>query len=662
MIFKLSYQNIKKNFKEYSIYFITMTLSVALCYIFNLLEYQPFMKEFTTHASEDLTTMLSNLSVPISLIVTGLALYSNRFILKRRSRELSIYLILGTRYSKVHLMIIMENFLVTCISFVCGCLFGILTTRIFDLLINNLLGLIITENTIFFTPTAFTKTLLIFLNIFVLIAIFNYFIISRVKLLDLVKSDGEVLQIPKRSMPTGITAVLLILSVIFAGIFYRTLLIPSINFYDTQTMVKVSLGFLGHMGIFLFGTSVLSKLLAINKNYLYNGMNLFSIRKFVQKVEQNGFILGIISFVMTITLIVLNLGFSSHIWIKENLKYTAPYSISVSGIQNNVPLDKVTEYISEQGYTIKKSISFPLYHTDYILSDFLPSYELEKLSVEYQHSQMSNIRLMMISDYNNIREFAGYKPVSISEGNYVIHEDNGIAPAQYTCPNIIIKTHTLTNHDNRIYSEPLNDSRGVMGYGITIVINDKNYSVSQKDFFNISLLVNVLEEKTDKLLHSINDHESGLYGFISQYNGGHQVVLRSDKYNYNLKQASTVIFAGLFIGMILLITGASILSLHQLTDIISSKKYYHIIQKLGVRKSSISSSIFKQIFLYFTFPLIIAICHSIFGTIAMTSYTHMAIDSSSFVLSTVVSSLLFMIIYVIYILYTHERCKKILNM
>ncbi|QVK17639.1 ABC transporter permease [Mycoplasmatota bacterium] len=662
MIFKLSYQNVKKNFHDYTIYFITLTLTVSFSYIFNLLKFQPFMKEFSENSVEDLTRILTQLSLSITLIVTGLALYSNNFILKKRSREIGIYLMLGLKYSQVHLMMILETLIISVISFVSGCVLGIFGTRIFDLLIIKLLGLKIQHSTILFERTAFINTLFTFFIIFVLISIFNYFIISRANLINIVKSKRAILKKRKRKGIINYSVICFVLSIVAIIYFYILMLKPNIDFTDTSTEIAFGIGLLGHIGIFLFGSSVMSFLISHNRKKMYSGINLFSNKQLTSKVGQNGILLSIISFVMSLTLVMLNLGFSAHIWIDENLKYTAPYSISVSGIQPDVSIDKVTNYIKEQGYTIEKEYSFPLYRTDYTLSYFLDPHKTYKLGDEYAFFEDISTRLIMLSDYNKVREISGYKSVLINQGEYLLHADKAVMQSIGNCREVKISSKKLFNPNQLIYLEPLNDSRGVIGGGVTIVVSDEDFINSKIGNYDISLIINTKELRTDMLKSDFESNsDKGLYNYIASYSGGHQVILRSDQRDYNLKQASSYVFTGLFIGSILLIVGASILSLQQMTETMDNKRCYEIMNKLGVKKADVHSSIFKQIFMYFSLPLIVAISHSIVGTIAMSSYSLMTVDAHSFIYSTVISSIIFMIIYIVFILFTHERCKKIIS-
>ena len=98
MLFKLSIKNISKSIKDYTIYFFTLILGVAIFYVFNAIDSQTAMMNVTSSTHEVLnllTSLLSGVSVFVSFILASLIIYANRFLMKRRNKEFAIYLTLG---------------------------------------------------------------------------------------------------------------------------------------------------------------------------------------------------------------------------------------------------------------------------------------------------------------------------------------------------------------------------------------------------------------------------------------------------------------------------------------------------------------------------------------------------------------------------------------
>lgn len=97
---KLIFRNVCKNIRDYLIYFLTLTLSVSLFYAFNSISDQPAFSNMGmtgTLLYRQLGIMLSTLSTMIAVVLAFLILYANQFLLKRRKKELGVYMMLGMK-------------------------------------------------------------------------------------------------------------------------------------------------------------------------------------------------------------------------------------------------------------------------------------------------------------------------------------------------------------------------------------------------------------------------------------------------------------------------------------------------------------------------------------------------------------------------------------
>lgn len=98
--FKLIFRNVHKNIRDYLIYFLTLTLSVSLFYAFNSISDQPAFSDMGITGSllyDQLGILLSALSVVIAVVLAFLIIYANQFLLKRRKKELGVYMVLGMK-------------------------------------------------------------------------------------------------------------------------------------------------------------------------------------------------------------------------------------------------------------------------------------------------------------------------------------------------------------------------------------------------------------------------------------------------------------------------------------------------------------------------------------------------------------------------------------
>ena len=111
--FKLIIKNVHKNLRDYLIYFLTLMLAVSLLYAFNSISDQPAFSEMSMTRAllyEQLDKMISVLSVVISLVLAFLIIYANQFLLKRRKKELGIYMMLGMKKGRISRIFAGETF------------------------------------------------------------------------------------------------------------------------------------------------------------------------------------------------------------------------------------------------------------------------------------------------------------------------------------------------------------------------------------------------------------------------------------------------------------------------------------------------------------------------------------------------------------------------
>ncbi|WP_455543357.1 ABC transporter permease, partial [Intestinibacter sp.] len=132
MYSKIAFKNVKKSFKDYTIYFFTLTLAVCIFYSFNSIESQKALIEMNSSTNEPVSLLLnviSLVSVFVACILGCLILYANNFLIKKRNKEMGIYMTLGMSKNKISKILILETLLVGIISLISGLLLGFLTSQ-----------------------------------------------------------------------------------------------------------------------------------------------------------------------------------------------------------------------------------------------------------------------------------------------------------------------------------------------------------------------------------------------------------------------------------------------------------------------------------------------------------------------------------------------------
>src|SRR5699024_6810660 len=141
MLCKLSLKNIKKSFKDYTIYFFTLILGVAIFYVFNAIDSQTVLletKQSTYDIIEMMTQMLSAVSIFVSFILGFLIIYASRFLIKRRNKEFAIYMTLGMGKRKISGILFIETIAIGIISLIVGLGLGVVLSQLMSLLVANM--------------------------------------------------------------------------------------------------------------------------------------------------------------------------------------------------------------------------------------------------------------------------------------------------------------------------------------------------------------------------------------------------------------------------------------------------------------------------------------------------------------------------------------------
>ena len=123
MYSKLAFRNVRRSVRDYTIYFLTLTFGVCVFYVFNSIESQQAMMSISSsdeQALQSLTMIMGYVSVFISIILGFLILYANKFLIKRRKKELGIYMTLGMDKSKMSWILMLETLLIGIVSLTVG--------------------------------------------------------------------------------------------------------------------------------------------------------------------------------------------------------------------------------------------------------------------------------------------------------------------------------------------------------------------------------------------------------------------------------------------------------------------------------------------------------------------------------------------------------------
>ena len=163
MFFKLAIHNVRRSLRDYAIYFLTLTFGVCLFYVFNSMDSQQAMTSLNSNQREIiqlLTSAIGYVSIFISFILGFLVVYSNRFLMKRRKKELGIYMLLGMDKGKISRILIIETLLIGIFSLGIGLAVGIFASQGLSAITAGIFEMDLSSFQFTFSLSAFYKTLL----------------------------------------------------------------------------------------------------------------------------------------------------------------------------------------------------------------------------------------------------------------------------------------------------------------------------------------------------------------------------------------------------------------------------------------------------------------------------------------------------------------------
>ena len=140
-LFSMSIKNIRKSVKDYTIYFLTLILGVAIFYIFNSLDSQEAMLVVSSSTREIIKLMLSMIqfvSIFVALILGFLIVYANNFLIKRRKKEFGLYMTLGMGKRQISGILLGETFLIGLLSLGIGLVIGVFGSQLMSILVAKL--------------------------------------------------------------------------------------------------------------------------------------------------------------------------------------------------------------------------------------------------------------------------------------------------------------------------------------------------------------------------------------------------------------------------------------------------------------------------------------------------------------------------------------------
>lgn len=689
MLCKLSIKNIKKSFKDYTIYFFTLILGVAIFYVFNAIDSQTVLlqtKQSTYEIIDMMTQMLSAVSVFVSFILGFLIIYASRFLIKRRNKEFAIYMTLGMSKRKISTILFIETIAIGLLSLGVGLGLGVLLSQLMSLLVANMFEADMTNFAFTFSKAALIKTVIYFGIMYLLVMIFNTIQVSRCKLIDLMNSSKKSEKV-KIKNPIICTIVFVLASIIL-GYCYYMVSVPDAASTLTLKEITIIIG-LGALSTFLIFWSLSGLILkivqSIHKVY-YKGLNSFTLRQISSKVNTTVFSMTIICLMLFITICVLSSSLSIKNSMTANLKELAPADIELTK-KRNIPKELQEEFgytdgqIESSYKTISETLKELKIDENKYLKDQTTIHVYTDPNVTYITTQGDNIDSMKrrypyldytspeiivkLSEYNKIAKMFGNDTFTLEDNQYMIIGDYESMTAlrdealKLNTP-ITIFGKTLTPKYKKVKNGFIEMSSNHITDGV-IIVPDNVINVSdnspQMEYEYMVANYKANDQKGKEKIEEIftNPELDNLYPDVT-LEGTSKIAI----YDASVGLGAMITFIGLYLGIIFLISSAAILALKELSESVDNKIRFNMLRRIGASEKQINKALFRQIAIFFMFPLVLAIIHSIFG-IKFCIFLLETFGKEQMLASVFMTMLFLIFIYGGYFLITYYCSKNIIK-
>ncbi|MGL5330705.1 MAG: FtsX-like permease family protein [Peptostreptococcaceae bacterium] len=659
---KLIFRNITRSIKDYGIYFITLMLGVSIFYMFNSIYDQQKIMVITNSLNEsmmNLKDVLSYISVFVAVLLAFLMIYANRFFIKRRKKEIGLYLLLGFEQSQVSKILIVENLIIGISALCLGLIVGIFGSQFMSILTAKIFEADMKSFTFIFSLSALVKSCIYFIIMFLVVIFFNTFTISKQKLIDLLNAKQKNENIKMQS--SLLSGVLLVVSIVFIVIAYYLTLKVGILDLSMESLLSITLGSIGTLLFYFSASRILVALYKKNTKKYFRDINMFNARQINSNIKTNFLTLSIVCINLLLVIVIFSTGYSlQNVLSKEVLRKTEyDYSLGkyfgtgeeAKSIVENLP----KEIIKYKG--IKDYSEIYIYESQdqtIIYGDFGLDYSKYSKNIKQEL-----VKFIKVSDFNKLLKMQGKKEITLEKNQYALQAND--THYQAVAKDIIDKNVkiNLNNIDlvpvNKIHTISTKNYNDVMH----IILSDE--LVKDLSATSSTLLINTYSKKDNEILGSIIEEYYMTEGEGRNENAAFDFYgSKLQIYTQAITKKAIASFLGIYLGFVFMIVCVSILSIQQLSEIEDNKERYCLLQKLGVDESMINCSIFKQILLYFTAPLVLAIVHSVIG-IKVANDIVKDLGNVNILLSVIMTTIFILIIYSIYFVITYATSKRIIR-
>lgn len=673
MLCKIALGNVRRVGKDYLVYLLTLTLAVTVFYAFNTISLQVDIAGVTEQNSgmgDLLGGIINGLTLFLAFVMGFLMVYANNFIMKRRKKEFGLYQVLGMSRGQVARIMALETFFVSLVSLVLGLVLGVGLSQLMVFFTASLFKTQIANFHFFFSFGAFMITVGCLLAIFLVTLVFNLRVVARAKIIDLMSASRQNENIKVRN--PWLSAAVFVVGVALIGVSYARLLQDGLP-YDGQPeamtafLVTTIMVVVGTILFFLGLSGFLLKALQAARGLYWRGLNMVTMRQLAAKVNTVSFSMAMIAMILFLAITSVTAGMSLASVMNESVErgtpfdytrvlvYFGPQAVAEENAYAEANGDATRYAVATEPIDLVEAskadtvgegtadahpfdvsqiagghVQVDVYDSTPLGAD-APLVTLNQLcdatgmempsGVDSTGTAELGLGVVKESVYNAYLRYRGMDEIDLGANGYTIISDMGATlndiynAALAQGVEIDFNGHVLHPVSDRVNEEASAFQNAMFGMNTgTIVVPDSYVEEANLPLYYGYLMVDYADgistEEGDAFINELRTYHPITNDAGEIVAGWGSEATRTQSYESVDSMNGLISYLAIFIGFVLVLACAAILTIQQLSGVADASPNYRILAELGTPTRQIMHSTLVQQAIFFVFPLFIGVAHS----------------------------------------------------
>lgn len=610
---RLAKQNIRNNKSTYIPYMITCIFCIAMIYMMEFLRDCPTLDQAVRQADEVRMIVFTG-EIVVEIFCIIFLIYSNSFLMKRRQKEIGLYNILGLERNHIGIVMFLETIITSIGSLAGGIAAGIIGSKLALLLllkllhIPSVLGFYISVKGIF-------TCLFMFGIVFLMILFLNLAKIHLSRPVELLRGNNT-----GEKEPAAKWLMALIGFICLGAGYYLAVTTESPIKAITIFLLAVILVMAGTYLLFTAGSIVILKFLRRRKSFYYRTGNFISISGMLYRMKQNAIGLASICILSTGVLLMISMTVSIYFGMNDIMLNRYPYDVdmsvtSISEDECQTAIEAFEKAIADNKVPVEKSV-------EEIYLDIVCSKNGDQILIKPTNTIRNSDSVLVLSLLNQ----AEYERLTGISANLNDGEIFAWYPSAVQKDSVTVDETEFTVK-KWLDKNPLTCGEDAVSDNAVLVVTDEDFkkfdemrtemykgvsSAPAGEDLTLHLGLDITGSETDKIdfgtlvMEVVKDLKKN--GGLSE-NSWITSGIRQQEYESYYADNGSLLFIGIFLGSLFLMGTAMIIYYKQISEGYEDQKRFEIMQKVGLSRREVRSSVRRQILMVFFLPLLMAMLH-----------------------------------------------------